>query len=197
MRDNLLIAGIYGGQVSAIYKTENDRKKIAVTDGHVDIVEFIDDSTIMINHKVQSITIAGNDSRADGLNDTQNNGAKGSGGWVEVSYLDKSWVYHTYYERNIVLEQQIGSFFASTLGAILGGALGDVVSNLLSLAQDMIYSSYNSANIVEVHVVEYLDTISSNPVLWYRRDICYGYAVVSGVSHYISTETKYFYIDLT
>ncbi len=200
----LQFAGMYNGHIVAIFYTDKDNTIIGITDGYVEIIEYLDENSICINNETVhfSVDVEKSPSLHSNTYKSETKGTREPTGWVEVSSLSNAVFTQLddYNWYNVHLQNAIANFTIAALSIILGAAahLPWYGSVLAGIASYLLASAYTNTSTAAVSVYTYLDTVTADPLMWYRKDKCYGYAysTYDDTYVYLGYENKYYILNL-
>lgn len=192
----LKIGSVYDGKPVLVFNTPNSNTQIAITNGYIEIVERLGVDTFSINGVTTKAWIgAPHSSVVLSSTDTPTPNRDVSG-WIETSYLDKQWSYYDSYWRDIYTENAFYSYTVGVLAAIIAALVPQLAGFAISIAGMLIASIYSNTSIAWLYCVEYIDTVSGAPVLWYKKQSCHAYAEYHNERQYLGYEIKYYFMNL-
>ncbi len=172
--------------------------KIAITDGYVEIVKRLGENDFSINGVTTQVWVRSADRSVMDKKVYQSGNTKDPSGWIETSYLDKAWVYHDYYYEDVYTQDPFVTYTVGALAAILGYVFttNPITAFIWSIATILVSIALPWTKIARVHCYEYLDTVSSYPLLWYRKVDCRVMAYYNNVYTHAGDDVKYYFMNL-
>lgn len=183
----LSFAEVVDGHTVLIYNTDDVNVHISYTDGQIEIVERIDESTFLINgekhvFKFEKVDEYKNESKEDVISPTSS--------WVELSHRPSgTFVSHSAGWHNIHAQNAFATYTVGTLATIIAFFVNPLVGVVVGVASMLISSQYSNTSVAKAYKVSYRHQDLPNI---YRMESFHAYAVWQGRDYFLGVERKYY-----
>lgn len=213
---NLEYADVVEDKTVLVYKTKDNKKKIAVTDDFVEVVEQKDETTFLINgveHTVKYTYTEGESLPVDGVvssdtsktpiakedfsTDSSSIGTLASTNYSGFSVIPNpggTWIKVSSGYHNVYLENAIKTYTVAGLSAVIGFVLGATLGSVYGAVAGFVAgialgSQYTNSSVARAFIVHYKR--SSLPD-FYKKTGTSAYAMWNGSPKYLGFKAHYY-----
>ncbi|MEH6990884.1 hypothetical protein [Cytobacillus firmus] len=173
-----------------IYGTDDPNIMVSNTDGYVEVIEKLNESSFTINGELHKIHVTSEEEQVKKTAEEQNTiEAYSSSSWVKGGNPGGTWTVIWSGWRNLHLENTIGTYTVGALATLISLFTFPVLtSGMIGLASIFLGSIYTNTSVAKIYQINYKHQY---PI--YKREYYQAYAVWQGENKYLGYENIYYH----